>query len=53
MRYLPMDPECREPGQLSRSRGRATRRYLEFDDIKYAIGGNKYTSDETDTKLYS
>ena len=48
-----MDPECREPGRLSRSRGRAARRTLDFDDTKYAIGGNKYTSDETDTNLYS
>ena len=48
-----MDSECREPGRLSRSRGRAARRTSDFDDTKYAIGGNKYTSDETETNLYS
>ena len=47
-----MDSECWEPGRLSRSRGRAARRTLDFDDTKYAIGGNKYTSDETETNLY-
>ena len=38
---------------MSRSRGRATRRALDFDDTKYAIGGNKYTSDENETNLCS
>ena len=48
-----MDSECREPGRLSRSRGRAARRTLDFDDNKYALGGNKYTSYKIETNLYS
>ena len=48
-----MDSDGNAPGRLSRSRGRSVRRSLDFDDTKYAIGGNKYTSDEIETNLYN
>ena len=47
-----MDSEGVEPGRLSRCRGRATRRSLDFDDTKYAVGGNKYTSEKTENNIY-